>query len=223
MRDVSPRTDAKSLFSANRRGFLTRAGGLVAASTALPLAGGSPPRPKVHILAEGAVGFNTIVPEPNLTGIPVEILQQIMSGALQIRQRVTFPTTEDKDEDNDGVLSIQVFIVPSSAPLPLPTPPPVPPSPDEPMTISLFEVQVDRVLLSARPAPNLAILGEVISAPVPSPFGEIVGRQAGFGVGYDGTGEQVSFVMLGGFVAGSHSTWSLTAAGSLVIGRQRWP
>jgi len=49
-----------------------------------------------------------------------------------------------------------------------------------------------------------------------------VGRAAGFGVGYDHPDEDVNFVMLGGFVAGSHSTWSLTAAGSLVIGRQRW-
>lgn len=210
--------DVRSPWSANRRGFLKGAGALAAVGTALPLSGrAAPVRPEIHLLAEGVVGLNAVVPQPNLSDFPPEIIAQLLSGDLQIRQRLTFPMSEDEDEG----LSIQVFLVPSTAPLPLPAPPPVPPSPGDPISISLFEVNVARVLLSDDPSPNLALLGRVISAPVPSPFGDIVGLTAAFGMGYDEPGDHTNFTMLGGLAAGSHSTWSLTGKGSLVIGRHR--
>ena len=216
MKRILTNFDVTRFLSSNRRGFLKGAGTVAAASAALPLAGRARiAGPKVRLLAEGAVGLNAVVPTPDLSVFPPEVLQQIALGALQIRQRLTFPSGED-----DDTLSIQVFIVPSAAPLPLPTPPPVPPSACDPITVSLFEVEILRVVLSDDLTPNLSLLGRVISAPVPSPFGEIVGRVAAFGAGYDQAGEVTNFVMLGGFVAGSHSTWSLTGKGALAIGRR---
>ncbi len=207
--------NGRCLCASNRRGFLKGAGALAAASTALPIVGrAAPVRPKLHLLAEGVVGLGAVVPQPDLSSLPSDILQQILSGVLQIRQRVTFPIGEQEDD----VLSIQVFIVPFDAPIPLPAAPPVPPGPDDPVTISQFQLEIARILLSDKPTPNLALLGTVIAEPVASPFGDLMGRVAAVGAGYDHAGENVDFVMLGGFVGGSHSTWSFTATGSLVIG-----
>ncbi len=215
MKRILANLNVRRFLSSNRRGFLQGAGALAAASAALPLSGRAPVAgPKVRIFAEGVVGLNAVVPAPDLSAVPADVLAQIALGTLQIRQRVTYPAGENED-----MLSVQVFIVPSVAPLPLPAPPPVPPSPGDPITISFFEVEIARVILSDEPSPNLALLGKVISTPVPSPFGEIVGRTAAMGAGYDQAGEETNFVMLGGFVGGSHSTWSLTGKGSLVIGR----
>jgi hypothetical protein len=208
--------DVRSLLSGIRRRFLKSAGGMAAASTALPLAGRAGlVRSKIYLPTEGVVGLNAVVPQPNRSSLLSAIVQQILSGAFQIRQRMTFSV----DEDEDDVLSVQVFILPSDAPFPLPAPPPVPPEDDDPASISLFQVEVARILLCDKPAPNLALLGTVTAAPVPSPFGNIVGLVAALGAGYDQPGDEVNFTMLGGFVAGSHSTWSLTGVGSLVVGQ----
>jgi hypothetical protein len=64
---------------------------------------------------------------------------------------------------------------------------------------------------------TITFLGKVSDVFVPSPFGDLVGRTAAISAEFDKTGDGVTFGFIGGFVAGSHSTWSFTGTGSLTL------
>lgn len=92
--------------------------------------------------------------------------------------------------------------------------------------ISVFTVALDSVtlgdgmdLLEGLPVPahTIAFSGTVVENPVPSPFGLLTGRAASFSAQFDTLGDTVNFKFVGGFVAGSHSTWSMQATGVLRI------
>lgn len=92
--------------------------------------------------------------------------------------------------------------------------------------ISVFNVALDAVILGDGqnmvegvpvPAHTIAFIGTIVSNPVPSPFGELTGRAAAFSAEFDNLGDSVNFKFVGGFVAGSHSTWAMEATGALRI------
>jgi hypothetical protein len=86
--------------------------------------------------------------------------------------------------------------------------------------ISVFIVKIQDVVIGdtdAAQPPTMAFVGKVIETPVISPFGPLVGRSAAMSTLYDTTGNDVTFTFVGGFVAGSHSTWTFTAKGDLYL------
>jgi hypothetical protein len=124
---------------------------------------------------------------------------------LEFRARYTYPAADD-----DDLLDVQVFLTGTGAPTGLPIAPG--------SLISHFRIQVDRFQVSRLPEPNLLITGTVRSVPVPSPFGAIVGRLVAITGGFT-EGATTTFTMLGGPVAGSHSTILPAATGSITFAR----
>lgn len=94
--------------------------------------------------------------------------------------------------------------------------------------LSMFVIKIQDVALSdagtfmtsvgPQTTPRtITFLGKVSDVMVPSPFGDLVGRTAAISAEFDKAGDGVTFGFVGGFVAGSHSTWSFTGTGSLTV------
>ncbi len=156
-----------------------------------------PSRPAV--VAPGGLAF----PEPLATLLGTGVLKIV--------------ATTDIDK---GKATIGVWLVPGPAFPPEGQRPPELLPFETGAPVSVFVVKIQDAVLgdtdSGQP-PTIAFLGKVIDNPVPSPFGPIVGRAAAISTQYDRTGNGVSFTFVGGFVAGSHSTWTFTASGSLYL------
>jgi len=90
------------------------------------------------------------------------------------------------------------------------------------LVVTLLHMRVDKISLSATPAPNFALLGRIIDNPVVdnpnhSPFGDLTGRIGMISAEFDKPGDTTTFTLLGVAAAGSHSSGARTAVGSLVI------
>ncbi|MBL9139892.1 MAG: hypothetical protein JNK85_28735 [Verrucomicrobiales bacterium] len=212
----------------HRRGFLQTAGLLSAlapstlAAASLPDTTLSPDwhrRGKIVWMAEGIVPFTYVLPPPQINLPP-------NTPPMEARARLTFPVSRNKCR-----LSVQVFMVPEGLPvLPLPEPPPlVPQKPDDPVTISYFEVEIDDLKFGESPIAgtdrrmaSLQFNGRVLNNPVLSPFGDLTGAPATFSTAYaitDAKWGTADFVFCGGIVAGSHATVAPTAKGYLLLPR----
>lgn len=151
---------------------------------------------RVQMTAEGVVDFRFVIPAPDAPPINAPP----PPPGLEYRARYTFPS------GGDDVMDVMIFAAPQGAPN---GGPPV-------FVISEFLIRTDRFETSHHPSNNLMFSGRVIATPVPSPFGEIIGRLASITGGYT-AGPNASFTLLGGPVSGSHTTELPTATGSLVI------
>ncbi len=171
------------------------------APSAAPLAVGSagsrsaPGRP-IALVAEGTGDAAWVLP-PAVPPLP---------PGLEFRARYTYPAADD-----DDLLDLQVFLTWTGAPTGLPIAPG--------FLITHLRIQVDRFQVSRLPEPNLLITGTVRSVPVPSPFGATVGRLVAITGGF-AEGATTTFTMLGGPVAGSHSTTLPSATGSITFARR---
>jgi len=141
--------------------------------------------------AEGAVDFRFVIPVINAPPPP---------PGLEYRARYTFPY------GGEDVMDVLIFAAPQGSPN---GGPPV-------FVVSNFRMRTERFEISHAPSNNLMFSGRVIATPVPSPFGEIIGRLASITGGYT-AGPNATFTLLGGPVSGSHTTELPTATGSLII------
>jgi hypothetical protein len=184
--------------SAARRTFL-RTAATAAGALIIPGSLSAAPGRRFELQAEGVVPL-TFVLSPAPPPIPVEIVTLILDGTLEIRQRVIYP-------DRKRLASILVFVTSPTAPLGL--------TPPAESIVSIIHVEVDDVVLSRRSvSPGFLLPGRVVATPVPSPFGDIVGCATAVSAGYLASGD-TTFTMLGGTVAGSHTTWSPVAFGRI--------
>jgi len=161
--------------------------------------------PQSFVLAPAPVDFSQL--PPWLAG-------GLVNGTIVARQRMTF-TGEGREKD---ILSVQVYCIAVNRQIPLSQALPVitifEAKPGDVVTISLFLTKIDRLEVSNNPSPNFALAGIVTKMIVPSPFGDLVGRSAVFTAGLtayaNGTAD---YQMLGGAVAGSHTSYSPSAEG----------
>ncbi|MBI5387740.1 MAG: twin-arginine translocation signal domain-containing protein [Verrucomicrobia bacterium] len=210
-----------SNLSGTRRSFLKSAGVLALAAPATLQAQSHPMPPhsewwhgrgRLGLLAEGVIPNLPV--EPAIPWVlPPLIPPPPLPPGLEVRLRATFPLHRARH-----VLAVQIFVVPPAAPLPLPVAPPlVPESPDDPLTLSYFEVAVTAVELSRHPSPNLALVGHVL-VNNPAMFGNVTGASfvltTGFVLHDDAP---VDFAMLGTHVPGNHTTIAPQGKGTLVI------
>jgi hypothetical protein len=165
---------------------------------------------QIRFMADGVVPLNYILPPPQIPeGSPLAAL--IMSG-WQVHQRLTFIG----QAANKDILTVQVYLINETEPL-------LAPVPAEAITISMFLAKINRIEVSDDPSPNFTLTGKVIKMIVPSPFGDLVGATAVFTAGLtlheDGNAD---YELLGGSVAGSHTTYSQTAKGSFRFHGSYW-
>jgi hypothetical protein len=146
---------------------------------------------QVAMFAEGVVDGQFVLPPGSVPPPP---------PGIEFRARYTFPV------DGKDVLEGLVFGTAIGTPI---GGPPL-------FKVSQFLVKVERFERSNTPAPNLAFFGRVIETPVPSPFGDIVGRLTAVTGGFT-EGSDASFTLLGGPVSGSHVTVLPSASGSLTF------
>lgn len=170
-------------------------------------------------MAEGIVPFSYVLPPPQIVLPP-------NTPPMEARVRITFPVGRGKYR-----LAVQVFLVPEGLPvLPLPEPPPlVPQKPEDPVTISYSEIEIDDLKFGESPIagtdrrlPSLQFSGHVLTNPVLSPFGDLAGAPATFSTAYEIVDAQLGtadFIFCGGIVAGSHATVAPTAKGYLHLPR----
>lgn len=155
-----------------------------------------PHRDRIEFLqAEGTIDPGWILPPTALPPLP---------AGLEFRARCIYP-------DADGLLAVSVFVTGVGAPTMLPLPPA--------SVVSQLQARVDRAWRSRQPEPNLLITGTVLSTPVPSPFGEQIGRLIAVTAGFTGTGSAASFSQLAMTVSGSHATTLPAATGA--VGSER--
>jgi hypothetical protein len=95
-------------------------------------------------------------------------------------------------------------------------------APGQSLIVTLLHLRVDKINISETPAPNFALLGQIIDNPVVdnpnhSPFGDLTGRVGMVSAEFDERGDTTTFTLLGLAAAGSHSSGARTALGSLRI------
>lgn len=156
----------------------------------------APARRPVGLVAEGTGDPGWVLP-PAVPPLP---------PGVEFRARYTYPAPDD-----DDLLDVQVFLTGVGAPVGLPLPPQ--------SVISHMRVKVDRFQVAWVPAPSLLITGTVTSTPVPSPFGDLVGRLVAVSAGFT-EGDVTTFHQIGGPVAGSHATILPVATGSISFKRK---
>ena len=183
----------------NRRAFLKGVGALGAVSVVAARSSYAAPARYAHrfqLFAEGTVtDFSLVWPVPDVPPLP--------PGTV-LRVRVNFPV------DQGDILKFQTFLASEDAP-------------SEPLAIiTLFHQRVDKINLSATPAPHFGLFGQIIDNPVVdnpnhSPFGDLTGRVAMSFAEFDAPGDATTFTLLGGVAAGNHASALGTATGSLHI------
>ena len=129
---------------------------------------------------------------------------------LKFRVRWQFPT-EGRD-----IMSFLIFVAPDPEDALVGQPVPAE------MLISGGSIWVQEIAINPPvahpvygPKPTLGLLGRVVSNPIPSPFGAIVGRTAFSSAAFDGQGDDVTRYLLGISSAGSHATFVREAKGML--------
>jgi hypothetical protein len=194
-------TNPKStgIITPNRRGFLKGLGALGAGSllcSQKAIAGPAQYAHRFQLSAAGTVTDLSLVwPAPQVPPLP--------PGTI-LRVRVEFPI------GGHDILEWQTFVAPENAP-------------DQAVfMITLFHMRVDRIGLSETPAPHFGLFGQIIDNPVVdnpdhSPFGDLTGRVAMGYAEFDAPGDNTTFTLLGGAVAGNHASAVRTASGSLNI------
>jgi hypothetical protein len=197
--------DLDMTFLLNRRNVLTAAGAMVAPAAMAKTEG------KIELLAEGVVPFvpTAFILSPTAPAIPPQVLQAILAGVLQARIRVIYPSSKKRD-----ILTVHVYLAGPTDPLPLLSSPPT----TVPPTISIFEIQVEEVVISLAKRSFVAA-GLVVSNRVVSPFGDLTGLAAVVSAGFASTGT-TTFTMLGGIVAGSHASYAPAGAGFLNVSKE---
>jgi hypothetical protein len=162
---------------------------------------------------------SVVAPAP--LNLPPFLMPPLMQGVLKI-----VASTDVKD----GNVTIGVWVVPGPA-FDLNQIPNelggihFPPSG---VPISMFVIKIQDVavgdavttMTSVGPQASprtITFLGKVTDVLVPSPFGAVAGRTAAISAEFDKVGNDVTFSFVGGFVAGSHSTWTFTGTGSLTL------
>ena len=202
----------------NRRTFIkgaALAAGAGAVLTLPDLSFGKTTNPaaiKLEFYNEGVVPFGPDIPNFILAPGPpppdlLAVMPLLQQGILAIKVSTGM---------KDNVLYTKVHGVPGPNYNPMIVPLP----PMGYIPISEFNVAVESVTLgnnTANPLYNFSVTGRVVSTPVPSPFGELIGRAASFSADFDVAGPNTQFYFMGGFVAGSHSTWVPFAVGNLSV------
>lgn len=176
----------------SRRSFL--AGGAAALSASALHAAPARYATRVALVSDGLAAFDFLLWNPFLNPQPD------FSGlplSAQIRVKNTFPY-----QGRDVLETLVYAVMPDGTTFP----------------ISLIYTQVDDIKVAGG---AIAFAGSVISNPVPSPFGEIVGKPMVIGGAFDQTGRSTRFEFFGGMTAGSHVTIVPEARGSLEI-RTPW-
>jgi hypothetical protein len=196
---MCPTNPSSSLVTPNRRSFLRGISALGLGALAGRQTSAVVPVRYAHrfqLFAEGTVSdFSLVWPAPEVPPLPPETL---------LRIRVEFPV-QGKD-----ILEFRTFVAPVSDPsLPV-------------FIVTFFRMRVDKIGLSDTPFPNFGLFGQVIDNPVVdnpnhSPFGDLTGHIGTAYGGFDTTGDQTTFTLLGGQAAGSHASAVPTATGSLHI------
>jgi hypothetical protein len=183
----------------NRRAFLHGVGALGAATILGARSSSAAPARYAHrfqLFAEGTVtDFSLVWPVPDVPPPP--------PGTL-LRVRVKFPV------DQRDILELQTFLASETAP-------------SQPLAvITLLRQRVDKINLSATPAPQFGLFGQIIDNPVVdnpnhSPFGDLTGRVGMTYAEFDAPGDATTFTLLGGAAAGNHASAVWSATGSLHI------
>jgi hypothetical protein len=153
---------------------------------------------RLRIRAEGVIPLTGVI-APVPAPIPPDVLEAVLAGHLEFRQQVVYPVRR-------GALEVRVFISTPGAP-PVGDLAPAPES-----IVSVFRIRPRRISVANDPEPAFVVLGTVAANPIVSPFGDLTGRLAAISAGFISYGD-TALTMLGGFVAGSHSTWSPVATG----------
>jgi hypothetical protein len=179
-----------------------------------------------QLFGEGDVSMNPNAPPavvaPGPINLPPFLFQPLGEGVLKI----TATTDVDK-----GKITIGVWVKPGPAFDPNKVPSELGgtffPATGIPVSLFVIKIQdvtvgdVGTVLTTTGPqvAPHtIAFMGKVVDFLTQTkPFGDTAGRAAAISAEYDATGDIVNFTFVGGFVAGSHSTWNFTASGSLYL------
>ena len=179
------------------------------------LQGGKRPDPKYHITLEagGIVPFSVDpqaprwIVSPAPLNMPPEVVAGLVSGALRIH---------NLNRIVNDLLHVEVLLQtgPSSPAEGVPV-----------MPISIFNVEIHeskckQLTVEGVLRQHFATMGEVVSTPWESPFGDIVGRTMCFSGEFIGEPDgqtEGDFAFLGGFVTGSHSTWAPAARGHLLV------
>jgi len=196
--------------SLHRRGFLKSAGA-VAAGVALsdfPAQAHGSPEVRMEILAEG-IGNAIVATAP--PPLPPE---------LEVRVRHTCPFALEGKKPRYDLMEIRVYLVPPMPELPLLNPPPL-----EAGTISQMILQIDDIRFAKTPRLypwgnnppkqfdyEFLLWGTVVKHPIVAnsapvgPFGDMVGRPLTLTGGFDTTGQNATFIMLGAMGAGDHVT-----------------
>jgi hypothetical protein len=143
---------------------------------------------------------------------------------LEVRARHTCPSAFDGGKLRRNLMEVHIYLSPPSPDLPLANPPQPKSVPDGP-TISLFYLRIDETRFAKTPRlypwgnnpplefkyefllSGIVVAHPVVANPSPvGPFGNLVGRPLALAGGFDKTGDQTTFVMLGGMGAGDHVT-----------------
>jgi hypothetical protein len=193
------KTTSTNLVAPNRRAFLQGLGGLGAASLACATPALASPARYAHRFQLSATGtaddFSLIWPVPQIPPPP--------QGTI-VRVAVKFPV------GGHDILEFTSFLAAADAP-------------DAPLFIITFVRQrIDRIAISAVPAPHFGLFGPVIDNPPlqnpnHSPFGDLTGRVSMTYAEFDAPGDHTTFTLLGGAAAGNHASAVRTATGSLHI------
>jgi hypothetical protein len=182
------------------RGILWKAGAIPAALVVLCVSAGAQTSEALRVTAEGTipVGSALAITPPR---IPAALLAEVVSGRLQVRQRVAYPSTDDQ-------LSVELFVVPPGTAIPAVSPPGT--------VLSRVMIRVVNVVSSTTPEPNYTFAGTVASVSDTTLFGDLAGRTAAVLISIPEnstttiTGLQVA-------VAGAVTTFSVGGAGSAQV------
>lgn len=202
----------------NRRDLLKGASAAAVGAGALYfptcLEAAKPVEPKYHITldAGGVVPFSLdpqaprwiVAPSP--LNMPPDVFEGLAAGALELY---------NFNQIAEDLLRVEVW---------LRTGPNTPHEGSPIAPISIFNVEIHeskckQITVDDVVRQHFATMGEVVSTPVPSPFGEILGRTMCFSGEFIGEPDgrtEGNFSFVGGFVTGSHSTWAPAATGHYV-------
>jgi hypothetical protein len=173
------------------------AGALAAQSTNTP--------PTLQTLSiERAVDPTKSVLSTLTPNIPPVVAAGIVSGALELRESMTYNATNQ-------VLTINAFTVQAGAPIPTPASASLTAA-----TFSIATMNVDKIYSSLAPTPSLMLVGTIATNSPASPYGALSGDPASLSIGYTtDTPPKMHDVVL--TLAGLAGEFSASAAGTLAF------
>jgi hypothetical protein len=179
------------------------AGALAAQSTNTP--------PTLQTLSiERAVDPTKSVLTTLTPNIPPVVAAGIVSGALELRESMTYNATNQ-------VLTINAFTVQAGAPIPTPASAGLTAA-----TFSIATMNVDKIYSSLTPTPSLMLVGTIATNSPASPYGALSGDPASLSIGYTtDTPPKMHDVVL--TLAGLAGEFSASAAGTLAFAQAAPP